>query len=739
MADLTINIRFGEDFPKARTGFIMPDRRTVITGHDRGLVVVSDIETGKSSILDDCHLDITTLACPPGEEILVGCHDGLIYSFPLRDPTRKRTIQEPGFTKASRVWRLLWLDSDTFLMSSNYGVLTAFSRNAQGGWDKKPLAGHAPHAIFGLEKSSENTFASGDWLGKVLVWEATGPEFHLHEQLIMQGGVQAIAWHSGDTLAAVDRGGRIHVFESTEQAAGLHAVYETNTASSMGQCIHLTDDGNTVFAGTQTELIQFDIDSQYMMQTDLNDVRAVFSDDAKVYIITADSIRSGLRKKVEIPAKFISYQYVKVSLLGHTGVGKSTLCSNFVNGSVEGIESTFGKRIWQKDLGSAEGSPPRKIILHDHGGQETVLETFLPFLTDSDVILLFFKQTDFETFKSAVHILEELEQMVGKKTKVFLVRTFRDQKMGDIDEAEIKSLIDEKRIIDCLELDARNLAEVNRITDRVMQEVSWKSAKTMTESQYVEGLTKTILDLQQSRSMVVPVEEMAQIFEKRTGIRISKTHARFLLRNFSTQGIVEYYPEVLDSVIINDDRYNQLRTTIPIYVRNQNGIVRIDELHKKFSPQEYVDILDRVYLEYQVSIENDGLRIFPGNLKKEGMVIPEPCKSLLASDESNSLSYTRQPVKLGGLFGALSDMKLACVAASQNGGVFAWENYACIYFFYEESNDAITGDFIKFTYYIGGVKADRCDRLRTDFPALLGSFYGQEITSASKKKNTNLT
>jgi len=53
MADLTVNVRFSEGFPNARTGLIMPDRRTIITGHDKGLVVASDIETGKFSILDD--------------------------------------------------------------------------------------------------------------------------------------------------------------------------------------------------------------------------------------------------------------------------------------------------------------------------------------------------------------------------------------------------------------------------------------------------------------------------------------------------------------------------------------------------------------------------------------------------------------------------------------------------------------------------------------------------------------
>jgi len=540
-------MKFPNNYTKVKAGLLLPDKKTVITGHENGLVVESNIFTGKYRILDDCHFEITTVTYSPNQEILVGCHTGLIYIFPLKDPSQKRIIQEPRFSKTSRVWRIVWLDSDTFFMSSNYGVLMVFKRNRNMTWDSAPLSGHAPSAIFGLGMSKDGLLVSGDYKGKIIVRDVKRPDTQFLDQSKIQSGIQGVAWYSRSSFAVVDRGGRIHVFESIKDESQWGPVYETDTATSWGECIHITSDGNTIYAGTRTELIQFDLDTLQMLQTPADDIRAIFSDTDNVYIITAWEVSSLPRKKIVIPAQVISYQYAKVSLIGHTGVGKSTLCSNLVNKTIEGIESTFGKRIWVKEIESAEGFPHRRVILHDHGGQETVLGTFLPFLTDSDIILVFFKQTDFKTFESALNILDELSEIASKRTKIFFVRTFIDQKMGDIDPGMIRSLIDSKKIVDCLEVDARDVNKVIEVSAEIMSNISWDTAKTMIESQYVDGIMRTIPSLQETGSTVVSVDKIKQSFEELVHIPIYRGHLIFLLQNLSTQGIIEYYPDIMDS------------------------------------------------------------------------------------------------------------------------------------------------------------------------------------------------
>jgi hypothetical protein len=155
-------------------------------------------------------------------------------------------------------------------------------------------------------------------------------------------------------------------------------------------------------------------------------------------------------------------------------------------------------------------------------------------------------------------------------------------------------------------------------------------------------------------------------------------------------------------------------------------LVRIADIHHEYSPKDYVDILDKIYLAYGIAIENDGWRIFPSKLATR-LQVDEPYKSFLKLVEPEYFGYRSQKQRIGRLFDALSEMKMAVIAASQNDAVFAWETNACLYFILENISDAIAGDHVKVTYYIGGEKQAVCDRLRLDFAAMLDRFYGQRV------------
>jgi GTPase SAR1 family protein len=715
----------------------MFSQQVIITGHQKGLIVRSDLAKGAYEVLDDCHFDITAIALSPRGEALVGCHSGLVYIINLDDPTRKQTIQEPGFSNRSRIWRITVVDENNFVTASTWGVLTAYTKNPTGDWSPTSLKGHSD-SIFGLA-SNGLLLASGDWQGKILVWEKTTSGWQRIDQLKIQTGVQGLAWYSNEVLAAVDRGGRLHIFESKEGANQWRSVFETDTASSQGSSICITDEGNTVYAGTNTELIQFDRDTQHMLQFGIHGIGAVFCDKASVYVVSGRQILSLPRKPIILPAKFARYQYSKISLIGRTGVGKTTLCSSFVNRSTAEVSSTFGKRVWIKELPEGPDGSRRRIILHDHGGQSSVLGTFLPFLTNSDIILVFFKQTDYGTFEDALEILDELEEIISNRTQVFLVQTFKDEEMRDVDPIRIKSLKDTHKIIDCLSVDSRNTSEVDELFSRIMREVSWTQAKTMIESPYAEGIFRTISQLYDSHATVVPVEQVQERFKRLMTFGVSKVHLGFLLKNLSTQGVIEYYPEIMDSIILNDAKYNKLRTDIPIFVRNHKGLVTAKSILDNFVPTEYARIIDQVYLAYRICVENDGLRIFPAKLKTEPVAVPEPHKSALQSAEPNRRTYPAQSVKVERIFEALSDLKLRCIDAAEYSGLFAWEPNAYIVYSYNTIQRPIDGDRLQFMFSVAGPKKDICDRLVWEFSEILDRFYGPQVESQETKKKSHKT
>ncbi len=195
---------------------------------------------------------------------------------------------------------------------------------------------------------------------------------------------------------------------------------------------------------------------------------------------------------------------------------------------------------------------------------------------------------------------------------------------------------------------------------------------------------------------------------------------------------------MLDAIILNDSKYNKLRTEVPIFVEHKKGITPIEEIEKKFGQIDLVRVLDQVYLNFGICIENRDLRIFPKKLKSEAVAIPEPYKHYLEKPvHSDEREFPFQRIVIDPLIKALSELKLGCIDASKNEGVFAWETNACIYYRFQQSGDAIAGQRIKFSYIVGGEKETTSNRLLEEFTSIIERLYGPSIQSTLKKNDVN--
>ena len=685
-----------------------------------------DINTGKGERLHECGSRIETISKSPHKDILVGCNSGLFFSFPLSSPKDKVILQEPEYSKSSRVWRSAWPSEKNILMTSTYGGFYHFTKK-EPEWEINNLRGHS-NSIFGIGGQNSKFLASGDYRGLIRVWEFKEGSYQDIDRLRVQGSVQGISWIKEDAFTTIDDLGHINVFELESETNHWKSVYEADAATSGGTCINVTEDKKTIFAGSRTEVIQFDLDTQYVQTINLENSKEIFSKGNTIYVLTADGLHSFQCTEIQVPLDLVRYQYAKVSLMGHTGVGKSTLCSIIVTGSTEKLEATFGKKIWIWMIQENNNKiPERRIIFHDHGGQETVLGTYLPFLTDSDIILIFFQQTDKTTFEKANKILDDLKSITGKKTKFFLVQTHIDQKMNEIDSNLIENLRDSNQIIDCLEISSKTQEGFDNFTEQLRKEISWSSAKTMIQSEYVVGLMNTIEDLEMNKASVVSFNELKNRYKEIVGLDIPRRHLQFLLKSFSSQGIIEYYSE-LNSIIFNDEEYNELRSKIPILVEQKKGIISIKEIQEKFGNSSYVHIIDNVYLNHDVAIQYEDLRIFPKQLKSQGVTLSEPFKSLLSKGSTKcEVYFPSQSVDLTNLIKALTEIKLNCIDASTKEGIFAWQTNACIYYTISETGDEIHGRRLKINYFIGGKKESTCKRLEKEFSTILELVFGPPI------------
>ena len=716
--NIKIEFKFPEEFPNATTGVFIPENNTLITGHENGYVVKWDTKTQEHEIIHDCKSLVRAVSISNNNnDILVGCISGLLFIFSLSAPNVKTILQESKYNKWSRVWRSIWLDENNIVSTSTYGQLYHYDRKDLG-WECVPLLGHSD-SIFGIGSQNNKYLATGDYRGKIVVWNLKEETDGMVDTLQVQGTVQGISWINDDSFVAIDDLGHINQFELNTEKDQWKKVFQVDVATSAGITINVTSDGKTVFAGTRTEIIQIDLDTQQIQTTPLQNSREIFSRGDTVYVLTKQELHSFQRTEIKTPYTSIKYKYAKISLVGHTGVGKSTLCNMITTDSTENTKSTFGKKVYEWPISNENAPAKQRRFLHDHGGQKAVLSTYLPFLSDSDIVLLLFKKTDSETFERVKTILNYLESRTNQ-TKFFLVKTHIDQKVDNTNEDAIESLKNSNKVIDCLDVSLLTQTGLKKLKERIAQEISWSNARTVVESKHVERLEDTISYFKMNNADIVNFKEFKEYYNNEFASHdISNEHLRFLLKSFSSQGLIEYYSE-LESIIFNDTEYNEFRSGIPMLVENKNGIVSMGDIRNKFGNSKYVAVIDKVFLEHSLAIQCGNLQIFPDHLKSELIEITEPSRSLLKNPViCKKIRFKTDPIEISNIIRAFSELRLECVTLSKKDGLFCWGTNACIYYAISDTSDAINGKLVEISYTIGGRKKKTCDRLDREFKDIL--------------------
>lgn len=309
--------------------------------------------------------------------------------------------------------------------------------------------------------------------------------------------------------------------------------------------------------------------------------------------------------------------------------------------------------------------------------------------------------------------------------------------MHACNERKIQELIEENRIAGNLRVCPIDGTGVEELKDYLLKEISWDKARTMIQTITSAGVLRTIVALQENDARVISLEEFVTNYEKETGLHIAKSHLKFLLRDCSNQGLIEYNPEALDLIILNDPEYNRLKTNIPIYVMKKNGIVSIPELRVAFDNSKFLPVIDAMYLKYKVAIENSERRIFPELLREKSVSIPKQFVDILGEISTERRLIRDQKIDLGRFIEALSELQLRCVDVSKRDGLFSWGSSACIYFGFERIGNVLDGFSIRWNYRIGGHREEVCNRLRSDFLNIIEQLYGPFLephTPSDKKK-----
>jgi len=732
-----LKILFPKEFPVATEGVLFLERNILITGHENGFLVKWNLKDGSYKILFKSDSPVTTISQVGQKKIAIGYHSGGFYVIDLDNDTQVEMLREPKYSVNSRIWKSIWIDQSNLLLTSTYGEITPF-RDVNGRWNEEPmgLKGHQ-NSVFGIDSVDGRLVATGDYRGNLLIWRFENGEYHAIQRLGIVGTIQDICWHTAECFTAITHTGKIALLEKgTGKEDAWQTVLEVDVARNRGVCVSITEDGRTIFAGTLGELIQFDLDSYQSQTIPISNVVQVFPHGEYTFVLNGIGLYFFKNSPVEIEEGLINYKFAKISLLGHTGTGKTTFCSRLLHGSIDNIHSTFGKKIFNIEL-PGENGVEKRIILHDHGGQESVLDTFIPFILDSDMILIFHKQTDKDTFVKSLGILKGVQSKISPNIPIYFVQTFIDHEVDDIPRGALEKLVENKDIADFVKMSPKDNVGFDEFEKRVLAKIDWNRARIMVQSPYSAGVSKTLSALQAQGYAVVPFALFREAYQELVHERVSERHLKFLLEDYTNQGIIEYYPDISELIILNDEIFNRMRTEIPKYADDMGGVVSTKDLKEKFDNETFLAILDEMYLQSGISIKNEDLRIFPHRLSEKPIELPPSFKNALEQEKLNEIYLTHQDMDVGRLVELLSDLRLQCIKLSRNEGLFAWEDNAFVYYFFEEFRRGAFERFIKFSYAIGGKTEKTKDRLRDGFFTAVKRAYGPVVdivTENDKKK-----
>ncbi len=154
------------------------------------------------------------------------------------------------------------------------------------------------------------------------------------------------------------------------------------------------------------------------------------------------------------------------------------------------------------------------------------------------------------------------------------------------------------------------------------------------------------------------------------------------------------------------------------------GIVIYDDLLSNFRNKEYVAIIDSIYNDNNISIENYELRIFPKFLKDEPSIIDTKYREYLKEGLNISLIFRDQNIDIKNMLLTLSDMKGRCIDASKNDALFTWHENVILYYNVSKVGNAFDGFNIKLNIRIGGENENIYKRALNRFIQNLNNIYG---------------
>lgn len=724
--------------PAATAGVFLPGGgREAVIGLSNGGVYKWDIRDGGYEKVLDCYPKISAIDMLDGM-LLVGAKDGPLVAVDA-DSYEAETLREWSQSESSRIWKCAWLGAGRAVMTSTYGGIYIYERGDDGSWRHSPLHGHV-HSVFAVGVH-ENLMATGDWSGRIVVWEQrqrNGPYSIASSMHGMGGAVEGLAWADRRTLVGIDASGLVRQFELDPSSGRWATACELDVAMGQGTSIHLADDKRTLLAGTQAEIVQVDLETLHYRTFPIEGAVAFYSKEDAALAVAKDGVYALPIGTIEEPPGTAEYRRIKVSLVGHAGVGKSTLCRTMSQAAPAGganataIRPASGRRVWPLKIGGAENRDARQVVLYDHGGQGSALpSTLLQTPGDSDMVLALFSQTDRSTLDIAcrsLKIMRAAQWRNGAAARRFLVATHADHEAKDVTDDDMRRA--------AKDVDASGLLAINALAEDGANDIKklfyepglWISASRVVKSgraraveaalnhwRSVEG--KPVLDLYDIKSMGYEL----------TGTAIPEAHLDHLLKGMDRRGLLTYCGGI-GQVVLDDEDHERVRSGIPMLAKSCNGIVEEGRIGQDYGESRYTAPVLSALKASGFYVKCRDRLVFAHLLRDGRVTVPHIFKGRLQDPMfSETLAFDAESIDAGELIAAAAGLNLPCVDATRTEALFGSEGGAALYYSVSPVGDTFEGPHTQVSYKVGGTRRVFCEALADEFAILARRIGGPRM------------
>lgn len=721
-----LNLTKDPQFSEIITGYFYDSQNLLVTGHSNGEIILWDnIDADEIQLTKFLQLKgyITSISSLDSDNLIVSSFVGELIIINIKTENYD-FLHGASYNKQDRIWRISPVDSEHFITSGTYGKYYFWFKN-EGKWDKSDVYPYRD-VPFGTTKIEDRLIVSGDYKGRILVWKILSNSLELKSEFFVGYNIKQIVWNDAyKSLIVLGRNGKISYFEFLEDKEIFELIKEFDILLGIGEDIRISQDFRQFIACSSYQILVYNLETNEIKTLEIDNSLNIFPHGEGVFVLKKDGLIfveiSNLIKTLEKT----EISYIKVSLIGETGVGKSTLCNLLSEYNLSKIYSTVGKKTWEWNL-----SDNKKVFLQDLGGQDTALATSLHYILDSDLILTLFKQTHESTLDKAKELTYLINKDIPNVSKI-LIQTFIDQPNNDVEFINFEQLIKEVGLNLHLSYSKEQSSTLLKLREDLLEFFKNLKFRTVIQSNTRIDLMKMIASFK--RENTFPTIKFSALKSLLKENSITAAHLKYLLLSLNDEGIIDYFPEISDIIILNDPVYENLKMRIPRWVKSKRGRYKLNDLISELSENDdnkviYIKTIDQIYIKNHYSIELGDYRIFPSNLYLQNQSIAfNP--DMYIRNLSQKLIIDGSEFDYYEFLDYLKEMKLLCEDISQNSGFFFFPGKN-VYFYYlikHRTKLETKESHIEFNIYYGKKDTKILRKFITNLNDALHHLYGDKI------------